>query len=40
MSDVEPTEDEWASQQTQGVESMLVYRWSTVEDGGSALNQH
>ena len=28
------------SQQTQDVESMLVYRWSTVCDVGPTLNQH
>ena len=28
------------SQQTQDVEAMLVWRWSSVVDGGSTLNQH
>ena len=28
------------TQQTQNVESMLVYRWSSVVDGVPALNQH
>ena len=28
------------TQQTQDVESMLVYRWSNVVDDGTTLNQH
>ena len=30
----------YATQQTQDIESMLVYRWSSVVAGGPALNQH